>query len=158
MTNKRQTHLDRLDRAILTAMQQDAAQPVAQLAQQVGSSESSVRRRIRRLRADGVIEREVALLSHHHGGIEIIVTVTMNEEHSSRYDALKRRFQQDDAVAQCYRVTGEADMILHVRVMDMRQYETWLEDNILSDPAIRRCTSHVVYSRIKFSTAIPFAD
>lgn len=158
MTDKRQTHLDRLDRAILSALQRDAAQPVAELAQCVGSSESSVRRRIRRLRQDGVIEREVALLSHHHGGIEIIVTVTMNEEHSSRYDALKRRFQQDDAVSQCYRVTGEADMILHVRVMDMRQYEAWLEDNILSDPAIRRCTSHVVYSRIKFSTAVPLSD
>ncbi|QUL37519.1 Lrp/AsnC family transcriptional regulator [Erythrobacter sp. JK5] len=158
MNNKRQMQLDSLDRRILTVLQNDAGQPLAAIAEVVGSSESSVRRRIKRLRTAGVIDREVALLNHRYAGIEIIVSVSMNEEHSSRYDALKKRFLNDPAVSQCYRVTGEVDMILHVRAPDMSHYEVWLEDNILADPAVRRCTSYVVYSRIKFSTEIALDD
>ncbi len=118
-------------------------------------SVSSLRRRLARLRSDGVIRREVAIVDPARLGIEIIVSVYMLEEHSDGYDRFKRRMRAADAVTQCYSVTGEADLVLHVVMPDMQSFEAWINDEILADPSVRRCTSNVVYSRIKYETAIP---
>jgi Lrp/AsnC family leucine-responsive transcriptional regulator len=49
--------LDDTDRALLAALAQDARQPVSELARAVGLSAPSTAERIRRLEAQGVIER-----------------------------------------------------------------------------------------------------
>jgi Lrp/AsnC family leucine-responsive transcriptional regulator len=107
------------------------------------------------LRTSGAIRGEVALVDPALAGIEIIVAVSMRDEDKQVYDRLKRRLGAAPEVSQCYSVTGEVDLILHVHMRDMAHYEDWIDTNILAENAVRRCTSHVVYSRIKYSTAIP---
>ena len=147
--------LDAADRRILAEVQRDLRRSPEAIAEAAGMSVSSLRRRIARLRAEGIIAREVALVDASQLGIEIIVSVTMLEEQSDGYDRFKRRMLADDAVTQCYSVTGEADLILHVIMPDMQRFERWINEEILADGSVRRCTSNVVYSRIKFETAIP---
>lgn len=147
--------IDASDRRILREMQRDLRRSPDAMAEAAGMSVATFRRRLRRLRANGAIEREVAILSPRGLGIEIIVEVALLEEHSSGYDRLKRRFQAEPAITQCYSVTGENDLILHVIMPDMSAYEAWIEEFILSDPLVKRCKSNVIYSRIKFDTAIP---
>src|SRR5258708_26555248 len=51
------TTLDETDRALLAALAADARQPVSELARRVGLSAPSTAERVRRLEAQGVIER-----------------------------------------------------------------------------------------------------
>ncbi|WP_271079244.1 Lrp/AsnC family transcriptional regulator [Aurantiacibacter sp. MUD61] len=146
---------DAIDRRILREVQADIGRPVPAIADAVGISVSAYRRRLTRLRKAGVVLREVALVDSAQLGIEIIVAITMMEEQSSGYDRLKRRIRSAPEVTQCYSVTGDVDLIAHVTMPDMATYEQWIQDFILSDPAVRRCNSHVVYSRVKFTTAVP---
>ena len=52
--------LDRLDRQLLNLVQADSAQTAEQLAEHVGLSPSAIQRRLKRLREQGVIARDVA--------------------------------------------------------------------------------------------------
>ena len=56
------TDLDRFDRQLLDLVQQDAALTAEQLAEHVSLSPSAIQRRLRRLRDQGVIVRQVAVL------------------------------------------------------------------------------------------------
>lgn len=49
--------LDRIDRALLQALQQDGRMPVSRLAEQVNLSETPCARRLKRLESEGYIER-----------------------------------------------------------------------------------------------------
>lgn len=155
MTENDQVSLDAADRRILAEVQRDLRRSPEVLAEASGMSVSSLRRRLARLRKSGAIQREVAIVDPQRGGIEIIVSVFMLEEHSGGYDRFKQRIRASDEVTQCYSVTGDADFILHVHMPDMQRFEAWLNEVILADPAVRRCTSNVVYSRIKYETAVP---
>ncbi len=147
--------LDQADRRILREIQKDIRRSPEDMAGAVGMSVATYRRRLNRLRKSGVIQREAAILDPSGLGIEIIVLVTMMEEHASGYDRLKKRVRAEPLVTQCYSVTGEADLVLHVVMPDMASFESWITDFILADPAVRRCQSNVVYSRIKYETAVP---
>lgn len=155
MSETDQNPLDAADKRILREVQSDLRRPPEDIAQAAGMSVSSLRRRLARLRAEGVIKKEVAIVDPAKLGIEIIVSVFMLEEHSDGYDRFKRRMRNAEAVTQCYSVTGEADLILHVVMPDMQSFEDWINAEILADPSVRRCTSNVVYSRIKYETAVP---
>ena len=149
--------MDSFDRRLLTELQRDSARKAEELADIVGLSPSAIRRRTRRLRESGAILGEVALVDRSLAGVEIVVAITMRDEDRSAYDRLKRRMRVAPEVSQCYSVTGEVDMIAHVHMPDMTHYESWIDENILADDAVRRCTSHVIYSRIKYSTAVKLA-
>lgn len=155
MTEKAQIIVDEADRRVLREIQRDMDRSPDAIAEAAGLSVSSYRRRLARLRASGVVKRKVALVDPLAVGIEVVVLVTMKEEHSADYDRFARLAQRSPQITQCYSVTGEADIILHAHMPDMRSFERWLRETIIDDPAVKRCTSHVVYSRMKFDTATP---
>ena len=110
---------------------------------------------MKRLREEGVIAAEVAIVDSSKIAIEIVVVVYLKEEHSTDYDRIKRKLRAASEISQAYSVTGEVDLVLHVFMPTMAKFEEWIQEFILSDTAVLRCTSHVVYSRIKFDTALP---
>ena len=54
--------MDRLDRMILTILQEDATMPVAEIGRRVGLSTTPCWRRIQKMEEDGVIKGRVAVL------------------------------------------------------------------------------------------------
>ncbi|WP_394845249.1 winged helix-turn-helix transcriptional regulator [Pendulispora brunnea] len=54
--------LDRFDRQLLNLVQEDATQTAERLAEKVGLSPSAIQRRLRRMREEGVIVRDCAVL------------------------------------------------------------------------------------------------
>jgi Lrp/AsnC family transcriptional regulator len=68
--------LSATDIKILTLLQQDASLTAAEIAEQVNLSVSPCWRRINRLEREGVIEKEVALLSAEKLGMGMVIFVT----------------------------------------------------------------------------------
>lgn len=154
MRGRNRPSLDNIDRQLLDELQRNNRRTLADLAEAAHTSTSSARRRIDRMRAQGVIEADVSIISPDVSGVEIIVHVMMQQENSASYAKFRKRVLEADEVTQCYSVTGESDFILHVRMPDLAEYDIWIEDFILADPDVRRCDSNVVYSRVKFTTAV----
>ena len=147
--------LDDYDRSILELVQRDNQMTHAAIGEAVCLSPSAVRRRLKSLREAGVIRADVSILDPGSNLITVITLVTFQQEGIERIRSFKERMLATPEVSQCYSVAGDVDFVLVVHVSDLATYEAWGQRVLMSDEAIRRYDSHVVYTRIKFSTALP---
>jgi len=149
--------LDRTDRRILTILQQDSRITNQDLAEKIGLSPPACLRRVRRLREEGVIMAEVALINPQRVGryINIIVEVEMVRDQLDIYDAFKRKMDSVPEVTQCYQVAGEVDFLLMLMVEDMESYETFTRQYLSTDANLSKFRTLISLRRNKFSTAIP---
>src|SRR5215469_5948294 len=84
--------LDRFDRRILALLQQDAALPIAALADKVGLSPSPCWRRVQKLEAEGYIRARVALLDARkmNLGVTVFVAIRTNQHNAKWLEAFSK--------------------------------------------------------------------
>jgi len=149
--------LDRHDRLILDALQQDAGVPLRELAERVHLSVATCQRRIAQLRASGVLLKEVALVDRAKVGQPLTVFVTV--ELAAQNDALLRQFerlmQAEPAVTACYEIAGEADFLLIVVAASMEAYHAFTRRLFTSDHNVRQFKSNFAMHCAKYETRIP---
>ncbi len=147
--------MDDFDRKILNLVQRNNRLTHEQLGEKVGISPSAVRRRLSRLRSEGVIMGDVSLLDPRRRVVTVITSIRMLTETRAVYEAFKHKMKNAREVAQCYTVSGEADFIVIAHFDSIGGYEEWIDAYILSDDSVQRSETNVVYSCIKYDTAIP---
>ncbi len=149
--------LDTFDRALLALVQTDARMTVQTLGEQIGLSPAACHRRLARLRREGVITEEVAIVDPAMVGrpLTIVVQVTLERERADLFDAFKDAMRQADAVMQCYYVTGGTDFILILTAADMQDYDTFTRRYFFDNPNIQRFQTNVVMDTVKRSVVIP---
>ncbi|WP_249694957.1 Lrp/AsnC family transcriptional regulator [Stappia sp. WLB 29] len=151
--------MDRIDRKLLNLLQADAARTNADLAEEVGLSPSSCLRRIRRLKATGVIDRTVAILNPARAGkgLKAVVTVELErhgEQQTRRFLAL---VENEPAVVQAYSVSGETDVVLMLRLSGMEEFDGLCERLFRNETNVARFYTMFVIRTGKETTAIRLA-
>jgi Lrp/AsnC family transcriptional regulator len=149
--------LDRLDRKILGLLQSDAGLSVAQVAKKVGLSTSPCWRRIARLEKAGIIRRRVAVLDHAQLGMEVVAFINVRlsqhgRENMEHFENTIRRFPE---VLECFTVTGDTDYLLKIVARDIRHFEAFLRDHLMTMPMIRETHSTIAVTEIKDTTELP---
>ena len=149
-------HLDELDRKILGALQEDAEQSLDEIARQVGSSKTPVWNRIRRMREQGVIKRQTAILDPEELGLEACFFVLIRtSEHEAGWE---RRFldvvRRRPEVLEAHRLAGDVDYILKVWVKNARAYDAFYQA-LISEVKIYNVTALLSMEEIKMTTALP---
>ncbi|MEM1125036.1 MAG: Lrp/AsnC family transcriptional regulator [Bacteroidota bacterium] len=147
--------IDAIDRAILALVQVNNQRTHHEIGEAVGLSASSVRRRLKALRARGIIEADVSILAPRAAGIQVVVTVSFGRESVEGDEAFRERIRAAPEVSQCYAISGDVDYVLIVHAPDLASYEAWGKRVLMADPTIRRYDTRVVWSRVKFETALP---
>jgi Lrp/AsnC family leucine-responsive transcriptional regulator len=149
--------LDAFDREILRVVQGDNLLTHAQIGERVNLSPSSVRRRLSRMREEGVIAADVSIVDPAVLGssITVIVSVAFERESPEAYEAFRKRMIKAPEVTQCYSVAGAVDFILICHARDLAEHEKWAERVLMADPNIKRYDSQVAWSRTKFATRLP---
>ncbi|HBR98724.1 MAG TPA: Lrp/AsnC family transcriptional regulator [Gammaproteobacteria bacterium] len=153
-------HLDPLDRRILHALQSNADVTNQALADDIGLSPSACLKRVKRLRAAGVIDRVVALLNPEVTGewLYLVVEVTMERDHKTLYQRFENRVLAASAVKQCYQVTGECDFVLIVSVPDMNAYDQFCDAVLYADDNMKKFRTLISRKRSKFDTSAGLND
>jgi len=148
--------LDDLDRRILNALQDDAAQTNHQLAERVHASPPTCLRRVRRLLEAGVIVRQVALLAPEKLGptLSAIVEITLDQQGDEMQVEFEQLVAAESAVQQCYRVSPGPDFVLLVQVADMPAYHALAHRLFATHKNVRNVRSYFSIHRSKFVTRI----
>jgi DNA-binding Lrp family transcriptional regulator len=143
--------LDEHDRRLLAALQVSTRRTLEDLSRLVALSPSSVRRRLERLRRNGAIRAEIALLDPAvlEQGIRVLTLVNFAREGASVYREFRRRIASEPRVLQCFSISGQYDFALLCAARDPADYEKWGERVLLSNPSIGRYDSFVVWSTVK---------
>lgn len=149
--------LDSFDRKILTHIQRNARLTAADLSQLVGLSPSACHRRLSALRDAGVIQAEIAVIDPKAVGsrITMIVTVTLEREHSDVISEFKRACRENVEITQCYYVTGQSDFVMVLTSKSMEAYDAFVERFLFSNRNVRRFETMVVMDRVKVGFDLP---
>jgi DNA-binding Lrp family transcriptional regulator len=148
--------MDRLDRALLVLLQEDSRQTADKLGEELGLSRSAVTRRIQNLRREGVIAKEVAVLSDRFRAARVtaIVNVQLDRHQPNEADQFRRAIRALTEVQLCVMITGASDALLLVSVRDMDHFNIFA-DQLASMPLVRRYETGFVKRTVKFTTAVP---
>lgn len=151
---------DPVDLQLLDLLQTDASLSNQTLAERVHVSPPTCLRRVRRLQASGLIERQVALLQPDRlaalqgHGLSAIVEVSLDHQGAEALDAFQARAVADDAVQQCWRVSPGPDFVLVVHTRDMPGYLALSQRLFTQDANVRNVKAFFATQRAKFETKL----
>jgi Lrp/AsnC family leucine-responsive transcriptional regulator len=150
--------LDRLDKHILSLMQDNGRISNQELADTIGLSATPCARRVKRLEEEGYIERHVTLLNPERLGLNLtaILGISMDRHTPERFEGFEAAVKQFPEVLECSIVTGQsADYMLKVVVADMQHYERFLLGQLTRIPGVTGVHSSFVLRKVINHTALP---
>lgn len=148
--------LDSTDFAILALLQEDADRPIQQIADAVHLSQNACWRRIRQMEEAGVIRKRVALLDAAKLGSGLTVFVQVRAaEHSEKWlEDFAAAVKTVPEIVEFYRMTGEIDYLLKMRVADMAGYDRAYKA-LIGAARLADVSASFAMEEIKITTAIP---
>lgn len=154
------TDLDAFDMKILGLLQRDNRVTAQAIADDVGLSPAACQKRLQRLRASGVIESEVAILSPKTVGLDLtaIVQVRISRDSAKELDQFKQLMLDAPEVTHCFYVTGENNFILTVVLPDMTAYEDFSRRYFIENTSVSHFVTSMVMDRIKTNGALHIAE
>lgn len=146
------TPLNEVDRRLLALLQDDASRSNQALAEAAGISPATALRRVRRLVDEGVIERQMALVSPAvlPDSLTAIVEITLDRQGAEHQAAFEARVRAEGAVQQCYRVASGPDFVLVLWVPGMTAYQALVQRLFTQDANVRNVRSFFSLQRTKF--------
>lgn len=148
--------LDACDLRLLALLQEDATLSIADLADRIHLSANACWKRVKRLEADGVIRKRVALLDPGKLGAGVTVFVTVRAaEHSetwlSEFAAAVRKLPE---VVEFYRMSGDIDYMLKMQVADIAAYDA-VYQKLIRSVRLSDVSSAFAMEEIKHTTCVP---
>jgi DNA-binding Lrp family transcriptional regulator len=155
------SRLDEADVRLLSLLQDDAARSNQRLAELAHVSPPTSLRRIKRLKALGLIERQVAVLQPDRlaqwtgHGLTAVVEITLERQGAEQLQAFEDRAVAEAAVQQCYRVSPGPDFVLIVHSRDMPEHLALAQRLFTSDANVRNVKAFFSLRRAKFDPRLP---
>jgi Lrp/AsnC family transcriptional regulator len=147
--------MDKIDVALLSLMQEDAALSVGTLAEHIGISKSACWRRIQKLEEAGVIRQRVTLLDPNKLGLSLTVYISVRTaQHNQQWASnFKKVIADIPGITEVYRMGGDVDYLLKAVVSDMRGYDKLYQTLIAAD--LFEVTAGFVMETMKHTTILP---
>jgi DNA-binding Lrp family transcriptional regulator len=139
--------LDDLDRRIVACLLEDARLSFAQIGAQVGLSAPAVKRRVDRMRHDGVITGYAAVVDPAALGWTTEAFVELFCAGRTSPAEIYASIRRHPEVVAAYTVTGEANALVHLRAHDIQGLEQALE-RLRNEPNIVQTKTSIVLSRL----------
>jgi Lrp/AsnC family leucine-responsive transcriptional regulator len=150
--------IDRYDRQILQALQEDGRISNQDLADRIGLSPSPCLRRVRTLEDAGLVLGYRALVDARKLGLSLmaLIHISMDRHTPDRFENFETEIRAIPEIMECLLITGQdADYQLKVVVRDMDAYQELLLDRITRIPGVTGVHSSFVLRRVVDKTALP---
>ena len=148
--------LDGIDLRILAILQENADRSISEIAEAIHLSQNACWRRIRRLEEEGYILKRVALLDATKlgAGMTVFVMVRAGEHSQEWLERFAEAVRMIPEIVEFYRMTGEVDYLIKIRVADIAGYDRVYKQLIRSAP-LTDVSGAFAMEELKHTTAIP---
>jgi Lrp/AsnC family transcriptional regulator len=149
--------LDKVDLQILRILQSDGSLSASQVAERLGMTPPPCWRRIRRLKDEGILSKQVWLLDPAAVGLGVTIYASVKlATHDKRATtAFREKVQTYPEVQECYILLGSIDVLIKILAVDIKAYEDFFYNHLSQIPGVREVTSSVVLTKVKQTTALP---
>jgi DNA-binding Lrp family transcriptional regulator len=139
--------VDDVDRALVAALLSDGRASFAELGAAVSLSASAVKRRVDRLRAQGVIRGFTTVVDPAALGWRTEAYVEVYCKGTVAPELLRRSLEGLPEVVGACTVSGQADALVHILAEDVQHLEQALE-RVRAEPHVDHTVSAIVLSRL----------
>ena len=149
--------MDEVDRRLLRLLQGDGRMANAELARRAHLSPAATHERVRKLRAEGVIEGTAVRLNPAKvgRGLLVFMQITLESTSEELFAAFSRAAAGAPEILECHMVAGGFDYLIKVRVRDMDAFRAFLGRTLSSLPGIRQTHTYTVMEEVKNTTELP---
>lgn len=135
--------MDAIDQHLLQLLRDDASRPLKTLAAEVSLSRSSVRDRIARLQANGVITRYTIETAEAPGTLSAICLMRLAKTPDMAAVGAASTMPE---VVRCDALSGEIDLLVEIEAKDAASLNT-VRDRLAALPGVLDVTTSVVLTR-----------
>ena len=150
--------LSKIDRHILSEIQNNARISNLDLANKIGLSPSPCLRRVKQLEEAGFIDDYVARLNEQKLNLKLIalIQISMDRHTPERFENFESIVKKYEEVLECYLITGQnADYLLKVIVPDMEYYQDFLLGRLTRIEGVTGVQSSFIMRKVIDKTALP---
>jgi DNA-binding Lrp family transcriptional regulator len=152
-----ETPLDKIDFAIISALQNNARLSNKELAARVGLAPSSCLQRVRRLTRARVLrafhaEVDPAALGV---GLQALVFVRLARHSRRQVDAFRRHALALPQALALHHVSGQHDFIVHVAVRDADALRDLTMDAFTTRPEVGQIETHLIFEHVRRPELVP---
>lgn len=135
-------HIDKIDRAIITCLQDDSRRPSAEIARTLGIAERTVRARIDRLVQDEVVQL-AAIVNPRALGYSVTADVFLEVE-LGRVEEVARQASNVEEVCYVGLTTGDRDISLQVHAPSVDALYDFVSHKLNQIPGVLRSKTFVI--------------
>ena len=145
------------ERALLRALQADAAASLAELAERAGMATSTVWRKVQEFENLGLLKGRVALLDPAKADVRLCVfaTVRLADHAEAAIAGFASVIRSHPQIMEAHAISGTADYILKIRCKDVEAYEAFMTHSLLRSPFVKSVVSSFSLKELKYTTALP---
>ena len=136
-------HIDDLNWAILAELQKNARVSFSEIGRKVGLTSPAVAERVKKMEDSGIIQSYRTHLSHQKTGYQLRAIITLRA-FTGRLKAFLETVKTFKEVVNCYRITGNENIIMEVVLHDQVHLEK-LIDQLITYGETR---THIVLSNV----------
>ena len=141
--------MDETNKKILDMLIKDSRRPYREIAEELGITESTVRKRVKKLVEDKVIERFTLALNPEKSGRSVIAYVTAYPQ-NQREREVEELVKELPEVVEAYAMSGKCGVNMKVEVKDLQSLNRFLE-KLQNEPAITALESCIALKELKRS-------
>ena len=139
--------LDKISYHILQLLQENARISNSQIARNVGITSPAVAERIRKMEDAGILKKYTAIVSHYEMGYQLRALITLRA-FMGRLKAFLEKVKTFDEVVNCYRITGNENIVMEVVLDNQKHLEEFIDQLITyGETKTQIILSHVVENK-----------
>lgn len=137
-------NVDNLNRKILECLQENARLSNAEIGRRVGISSPAVSERIKKMEDLGVIEAYKTIVSPFEMGYQLKAIITLRA-FMGKLKPFLEKVKTFDEVTNCYRITGNENIVMEVVLKNQKHLETFIDQLIVyGEVKTQIVLSHVI--------------
>lgn len=122
--------IDSLNWKILNCLQKNARQPNTEIGRQVGISSPAVSERIKKMEDSGIITGYFTVVSSFEAGYQFKAIITLRA-FMGKLKPFLEIVKTYDEVLNCYRITGNENIVMEVVLKNQKHLETFIDQLIV---------------------------
>ncbi|MGJ8564678.1 MAG: Lrp/AsnC family transcriptional regulator [Alphaproteobacteria bacterium] len=149
--------MDKKDRQIIRALQENGRLTNQDLAEIVNLSPSPCLRRVKNLEKSGLIKGYTAIIDQKAYGMPLtaFLRVRLERHAEDTVQIFEREVRKMDEILDCFVITGNADYLLRVIVKSLDAYEDFIRNDLQRIAGVASIDSSFAFGTVKQSHIYP---
>jgi Lrp/AsnC family transcriptional regulator for asnA, asnC and gidA len=157
MNKEAENQIDSTDIRILEALMEDGRIAYSSLAELIGSSNTLVHQRVKKLKELGVLDKPVFLVSPEKSGYDTTAFVLIIAKESSDILPIIEGLKKIPEVVSCISIMGRYDLMARIYAVNNRHLQDIVHDKIQSIPGVEGTNTMVAFE-VSFERQIKYPD